>query len=149
MFSQNSPWIILFFLSAAGCSSRVDKWVQARPEVFPTSGVVMFDGKPLAEALVTFHSDESNVSSYAKTDETGKFQLTTFEPNDGVVAGRHHVCVTKYKEPAVSQVPVELRSAPIPAPNLIPMRYGDPDKSELTANVASNGENHFVYRLDK
>ena len=42
----------LLTMSCSGSSE--DKWTEQRPDTFPASGIVTFDGKPLPEATVVF-----------------------------------------------------------------------------------------------
>ncbi len=84
------PWItavVLFFagLAAAGCGGRGVTLV-------PVSGVVEVDGKPLATGAITVApADGRPASSMIGPD--GRFTLSTFEPGDGVMPGRHKVVV--------------------------------------------------------
>jgi hypothetical protein len=76
-----------------GCAKRF-------PEVVPTSGVVVIDGKPLANASVTFVPmlDHFGAESYATgvTDEQGHFTLTCrYNNRPGAAAGQNVVLVAE------------------------------------------------------
>ncbi len=69
--------------------------------VVPVSGVVTCDGKPVANATVNFSPlpDEDRPAespgklALGMTDEEGRFQLTTYQNNDGAIKARHRVTV--------------------------------------------------------
>lgn len=69
--------------------------------VVPVSGVVTCQGKPVANATVNFSpkasADRSALNpgklALGITDEQGRFQLTTYENNDGVIIGTHIVTI--------------------------------------------------------
>jgi hypothetical protein len=84
-------------LSLVGCARRF-------PEVVPTSGVVVIDGKPLANASVTFVPmlNDFGAESYAVgvTDEQGRFTLTCrYNNQPGAAAGPNVVLVTEAPMP--------------------------------------------------
>ncbi len=59
------------------------------PALAPATGVVTLDGKPLENARVMFHPKEKAARySYASTDASGRFQMSTFGMNDGALVGR-------------------------------------------------------------
>lgn len=68
-----------------------------RPARVPVSGQVLIDGKPLARGYVSFVPQNARASS-GRLDENGRFSLTCFEREDGVVLGVHRVEVDA-KEP--------------------------------------------------
>jgi len=67
---------------------------------FPVSGRVTVGGQPIADATVTLHSYNANTEKYVaiadgRTDETGRFQITTYARFDGAPVGEYVVTVTK------------------------------------------------------
>src|SRR5260221_14392049 len=61
-------------------------------------GVVRVDGKPTADVLVQFISQEKGGhDANGSTDENGVFHLTTFNTNDGALPGSYKVIVAKSK----------------------------------------------------
>lgn len=70
-------------------------------KVVPVSGIVTCQGKPLANATVNFSPKASpdrpaqNPGKLALgiTDAQGRFQMTTYQNNDGVIMGTHTVTV--------------------------------------------------------
>src|SRR5262245_38818090 len=69
------------------------------PQVAPVKGRVMFNGKPVKEAQVTFSpvgaegQKETGKPGTGFTDENGQFELSTFKNYDGALVGNHNVHV--------------------------------------------------------
>ncbi len=61
----------------------------------PVTGVVTLDGKPLAEATVTFISEDGKTVASGQSDDTGTFTLTSGNA-PGAFPGTYKVTVTKY-----------------------------------------------------
>jgi hypothetical protein len=141
---------VLGLAAAAGCAADANpKW--QRPRVVHAGGVVRFNGQPLEGALVTLTSPALSVSATGRTDAEGKFLLTTFEPGDGAVPGKHKVSVSKVQAPSQvvdkSAAPV-WRNARTPPPRwLIPKRYGNAETSGLTVEVAEGGNTDIILEL--
>jgi predicted small lipoprotein YifL len=119
----------LVFLT--GCGSR-------GPQMFPVSGTVTLDGKPVAGASVMFSPETNGTPAAGTTDEQGYFTLRTVN-RDGVSPGKHKVTVTLVKTTGFTADKDGL-SGPI-APGgvkeewIVPKRYSNPDESGLTAEV--------------
>ena len=97
--------------------------------VTPVSGRVTLDGKPLADARVTFfpqRAAETNTSQSAPeamglTDAEGRYQLKTVFDDEGAAPGRSRVVISTLKEeydPANPEAPPK-----IVAPETVPKRY--------------------------
>jgi hypothetical protein len=70
----------------AGCGSRL--------ETFSVSGTVRLpDGSPLVGGIVSMDSVDQAVSGTARTDEQGRFAMTTLRPGDGLPRGTYRVVV--------------------------------------------------------
>jgi hypothetical protein len=132
-----------------GCGDEADRWTEQRPEVHPVSGVVMFNGERLAEAQVFFRPMGGGKPAYGVTDQKGRFELQTFEPEDGAVEGTHQVSVRKVEllEPEQPVNP-EGELPPLREKSLIPRRYSDFETSGLQAQVTEGGENSFTFELE-
>lgn len=97
---------LLLLLSAAllqvGCSGD-------RPKLALVTGVVTYNGAPVSGASVSFSSDVAPRNAVGTTDASGKYQLTTYEANDGAILGDYKVTVFKADStgvPAVQMVEV-------------------------------------------
>ncbi len=75
---------------ATGCS-------EARPERVPISGVVLIDGQPMPDCYIQFVPSNGRASR-GHTDSEGRFSLTCYEDQDGVLLGAQRVSVTAFKE---------------------------------------------------
>jgi hypothetical protein len=141
----------------AGCGGEVRTGSEP---VYPVSGVVTYQGQPVEGADVTFRNAEKNRSAFGRTDDQGRFRLTTFSANDGAVAGTHSVTVVKLSTPAETAPAVDLESEAYVPPRMgqstapggpkseLPQRYSDPASSGLTATVEADGANEFDFALE-
>jgi len=125
----------------AGCSRRVDQWVEGRPSTFPASGVVLLDGFPVHDAVVAFDSREHNLTAVGRTDDKGVFGLKTFEPGDGAAAGDHLVKITK-----LEVIGFGPEGEPLGEVNRLPAVYGD-GRAGLEATVTPEGPNVFRFEI--
>ncbi len=126
--------VLVLCTVVSGCSK---KKVEGRPDLFPATGVVLQDKTPVAGATVVFMPTSHQYASAGMTDDQGRFQLRTFEPNDGAPAGGYQVTVRKFYFVG----DVEHQS--------LPVRYSNPKGSGLTAEIRADGKNEFVFELTK
>ena len=140
----------LMLVLAAGCSGKKSNaWTKARPQTFPVKGVVTFDGAAVEGATVVFLAEGKNLAATGVTGADGRYVLRTFEPQDGAVAGRHAVRITKTTE--IVERPSD-PEAPLPPPKItqhLPAKYTDQTKSGLSAEVSEKGSNEFSFALVK
>ena len=151
----NPRWFVLVSAALltwpvlAGCSSKNAHGYR----LVPVTGVVRYNGQPLADAHVTFTNTAANVSAYARSDANGRFTLTTFEPGDGAVSGHQTVSVSKVQVIVAGDPNIDRTTTPIPRSAetqrrwLIPERYGSMETSGLTAEVTDSGKNEIVLEL--
>jgi len=110
----------------------------SRLPVHPVRGQILVEGKPAAQAIVTFHPVGSETPRpSAQTDAEGYFSLTTYENGDGAPEGKYAVTVTWFR--SSGEKPAGDEEAPR---NLLPPRYANPAKSKLEA-VVSAGDNNL------
>ena len=81
--------VVVISCISAGCSD-------GRPERVAVSGQVLIDGKPLTVGNIKFVPKGARPSA-GKIDENGRFTLTCYDGNDGVVPGEHQVQVSASK----------------------------------------------------
>lgn len=77
-----------------------DPWLKLRPQLHPVAGTLVWDGKPVAGASVTFvlqtEEEGREYLAVSSTDQDGRFWLRTFSSHgDGAVAGIHGIKVEK------------------------------------------------------
>lgn len=124
---------------------------QGGPElnIAPAKGTVKLDGSPLPNAIVVFTPESDGIPATATTDENGRFTLTTKEPGDGAMVGKHKITVReKPPEPNETITSEEEYGPSDPnAKSRIPAMYARPDQSGLTEEVTASGDNDFTFEL--
>ena len=124
--------LLLFPLLFAGCGRDV-----SRLKTHPVEGFVQFEGRPLPGAFVVLHpkglADPKVLVAHARTDAAGKFKASTYDANDGAIAGEYTVTI-EYQEL------VKTDDGVVAGPNLLPPRYASAATTDVTIRVAE-GEN--------
>ncbi len=120
-----------------GAASAVGGCAPRRPPTVPVRGTVTLDGMPLGGATVLFQPP-SGTPARAVTTDDGSFTLTTFEPGDGALVGRHRVAVTKFTMSGLSDVGGV--TGPVAAGDVreqwvTPKKYATPAESGLEVEV--------------
>ena len=143
-----------------------------RPARVPATGTVLLDDQPLADATVVFIPQDHSYGATARTDDSGRFQLQTFETADGAVPGTFQVTVRKFEMEGVAPGQFddpnasddggdddddggngmprggdETEAPTVVEKSLIPERYGKPGTSELVFTVSEGADNDFVLEL--
>lgn len=159
---------LLAVIAMAGCGD-------GSVRVYPVKGTVIYQGKPLDNAIVNFlingkEGQPSTVIGMGTTDKEGKFTIqTTIDPTgmplEGAVEGEHQVTISKFIPPkgmteeelakmmARETALMEKQGFVDPkdiTPSRIPFlppRFQNPGKSELRAKVEPNGANDFTFEL--
>lgn len=151
-------------LGIVGCGE--DATVEGRPETVPVTGVVTLAGTPVEGASVTFHSaaaqDAAHPSAVGQTDDEGRFELTSFVPQDGAVPGEYTVTISKYdvaisgggessnpSEESADYVPPTPQQVAASTPkNQLPEKYAHVGSTDQKAHVKAEGENEFNFALE-
>jgi hypothetical protein len=119
------------FVGLAGCGSSQNG---DRLPVFPASGKLVYDGRPLDGAFVVLHpkgaaNGRAAPRPHAQASADGSFTLTSYESNDGAPAGDYTMTV-------------ELRSLVkhggdvTAGPNTLPAKYSRVDTSPVAVQIA-------------
>ena len=119
------PAFALVALVFVGCGNG-----ENRTPTHTVRGKLTDGSKPVAHAQIVFHpvgGAADTPKPRGKTDANGEFTLTTYDGNDGAPAGQYKVSVELWRTPSADAGPV----------NQLPPKYADPDKSGLTATVAT------------
>jgi hypothetical protein len=151
LHQQQFPRIFLFVATAlefcAGCGGRDPRI----PLLAQATGVVLYKSEPLSGATILFASDLQDKGYHpgvARTNDEGEFQIRTYNL-DGAVVGSHKVSVVALDHDLGVVAPATgTNSRWKPPVSLIPAKYGDPEKSRLTAEVMSGVANRFDFELD-
>ncbi len=98
--------------------------------VHPVNGKLVLDGQPVAGATVAFHRLNKDTEKFAtvcdgRTDELGRFQVTTYYRFDGAPVGEFTLTAVKNTKPAEGE----------PAKNALPAQYATPGVSPLRATI--------------
>jgi hypothetical protein len=135
-------WLGAVLLTLVGCSDA--------PKVAPVSGKVLLNGKPLANATVTFSPiakpGEVNAGdgSVGQTNDKGEYTLTNSRGLPGAQVGSHRIRISVIGAQAGNGD--ERRSRVGPAPkDPVPLRYNA--QSALTFDVTSGGTNQADFEL--
>jgi len=131
--------------AAVACNQASDD----RVPIYPVKGKVTLKGVPLADALVVFESTAGQktgggrgpVRSTGRTDKHGKFELMTYQGNDGAPAGDHLVGISGMPPRSEANI-FDLPKGSIARgnPDRLKGRYADPKSSGLKA-VVKEGDN--------
>jgi hypothetical protein len=137
-------------------------------QVYPATGKVLYNGKPLGDAQIIFKpKEESGVMAVAITESNGSFSLiTSGAEKNGAVAGEYDVIIEKNIPVDEKGNPIALlQSQPSKAPTMdstttspqvthrpkmksvIPEKYTQYDKPVLKA-VVNKKTNDYLFELN-
>ena len=77
---------LFVLVTIAGCGD-------GRPKRVKVSGIVVIDDQPLTRGFISFVPEEAR-SSFSLIGEDGRFTMTCYEEDDGIISGTHKVAVT-------------------------------------------------------
>lgn len=146
--------VVALALAMAGCGGG-----PKRPKLYPASGTVTLDGKPLADATVSF-VPASGPPSDGKTDASGKFTIMT-SGQPGAPFGANKVTVSKFTGTATMPTPggspddmkamyekmYDKNKKAAGDKGEVPAKYGRPDASGLSADVTADAAKN-VFNFD-
>lgn len=136
------PFVVLFVV---GCSSEPPS---PRMRTLPVTGKVTHLGQPLSGVDVRFIADDGSVTSFAKTDASGAFKLSTYADGDGAPARKYYVIVTDPNgELSTKTLPGEDGST-IPMKGRVPTKYSSAATSPLIETVTDAGPNVIELKVD-
>jgi hypothetical protein len=126
-------------LGASGCGGS---------KIATVSGIVTLDGKPLANATVSFQPISSGkdvnpgLGSLGRTDDYGRYKLAIVgEGTGGALVGKHRVEISRHVKDATDPQSDRIYGVK----SLIPAIYNT--KSELTFEVPSGGTTEANFEL--
>ncbi len=108
------------------------------PQLADVSGIVLLDGKPIANAMVGFYPRSGGRSSHGMTDESGRYELGYTSFKRGAPVGDHVVKIESNVQ--VGEKPI-IQSKKSPK---IDAKYNE--QSTLTATV-NKGNNELNFDL--
>lgn len=114
--------------------------------IVPVSGTITFKGKPLPNASITFTPEDSaSRTAVGSTDKDGKYQLTSFNINDGAKIGKYKVSVRAEEGGDSNLKPadtIDFARGKI----ITPLKYSKAETSGLFADV-TNKKNIIDFQL--
>lgn len=124
----------------AGCGSN-------RPTTAPVQGKITCGGQPVPEGVVTFYPEQGRPAT-GRIQPDGTYRLTTFEPDDGALIGKHKVTIEAVRFPQAGPQPKSMeeeirmamekkspRSGPPQPQWLVPPRYAKRETTPLVFEV--------------
>lgn len=138
----------------AGCGSG------DRVEVYPTKGVVLFNGEPMmGGGAISFVPLDNQLGKAAggMIDKEGKFTMSTYDPDDGSMAGKFRVVVMQSTVEEIETVgDTDVEGAEdtsgeftVPVAKRISFTYADTANSPLMTEVKADGPNELTLELSE
>lgn len=147
MFRVITTLLSIVAAASLGCRSEEPVLIPGRSPTIPVHGKITFEGTPIEGATVMFFSEKLMITSYGKTNASGQYHLTTYEPGDGAPAGRYQVSVKKIEQTIVEPSDHPTLPPKTKTSQLLPTQYSDYESSDLRAVVAEGGTNAFLFNL--
>lgn len=138
------PLIVLLGVAAACVSCKEEPRGGPRVPTYPIRGQVFVDGKPAALVQVVCHPAEGTESKVvtsigALTDNSGNFEISTYEGGDGAPAGTYKLTFMWGQ--------YSLMTARYGGPDKLKGRYYDAEKSKFVV-VVEKGKPADLGRID-
>jgi hypothetical protein len=134
--------LILIAIWVAGCGTS---------RTSPVTGLVLLDGKPVADATVQFVPQGKGRDATSQTDKDGEFAMSTFKPRDGMLPGEYKVVImpptgpldtTQYTTADAAMSGAAAKPSPKKEPGF-PQKYARADQTPLTQTVPVSGKLKF------
>lgn len=126
----------LLFLS--GCGSKY--------QTAPVAGTVKMNGKPFANAAMTFQPIGGGMASIGVTDSNGRYSLAFLDSGaEGAIVATHRVIIRTHKKANTEDTSSDLSVPSERDP--IPRRYND--ATELTMEVPEEGTESADFDLKR
>jgi hypothetical protein len=114
--------------SCWGCGSSVG----TPAPLIAVKGKVTYKGLPVTKGVVEFEPEGYGRPAKGQLQSDGTFELTTFKPGDGVVAGAHRISISEFDKSLANDRALQ--------------KYGGPNTSRLTAEVSPE-KTEFTFDL--
>jgi len=129
--------VFLLFL-AVGCQGSNN------PKTWPVTGKVTYRGEPVTSGMIMLTPVDGGHAATGNLDQDGSFRLTTFQKDDGAVAGSYQVAIQVFPAEGAGLPGAEFAGKAPP----IPRKYASPASSGLTAEIKPR-ENALDFPLPK
>jgi hypothetical protein len=151
--------VLTLLLATLPCLSGCQRG-PARPKTVPVNVEVSYRNKPVSGATVTFVPKGGPRGAVGRTNAQGQAKLMTLVTGDGAIPGSYRVTIDKLLDEAgptgKSQEEYEAfwkaqKDGPAgrlpPLKCELPWKYGQIEKTELTAEVSEEGKNSIRFDL--
>lgn len=121
-----------------GAENRKTDGTREEKKPVKVEGVVTLDGTPVANATIVLTPlDEDGYPAVGKTDKDGRYQLTTFNRNDGALPGEYVITVAKKTKGGLSKLPAVYGGA-----TTTPLKYVVPSRGPTCISLRSHAARH-------
>jgi hypothetical protein len=135
--TRSAALIAVLFASLAGCRDS------GHLPTYAVKGKVVFsDGTPLPGGWIIFESPEHKLAARGVIEKDGTYRLSTYDQEDGAVAGRHLVAI-------VPASPEGYDPDKSTAPPLLDPKYSHMDRSGIELEVQADDENDFTITVER
>ncbi len=126
---------LALILLASGCSDQL--------KTYPVQGKVLFeDGSPVHVGIVELKSKDFPIQARGSIEKDGSFTLTTYQPGDGAVAGKHACVVVQF---VVTEGMTAHRPSTI---GVVAPKFASYSTSGLLVDITTDGSNQIELRVD-
>jgi hypothetical protein len=104
----------------------------------PVTGQITYDGQPVPAGEIHFYPVDGQRSSSGTIEADGKYALTSYQPGDGALIGKHKVVIDAKEAGAPLPDPDTLVAGsppPKPPQRILPAQYYDQATTPLEADV--------------
>ena len=155
MNSRAYACILAVLAFVCGCSGDTE----GRKPTHSVTGKVTFNGGPVVGAFVSFAPRDGQPVATGKTDDSGRYTLSTYETGDGAVEGDYVAVVTKItqlpdEDEAEHGVDAEVEVDGHGADeeegsgSLLPAKYASSQTSDLLVTVKAGEDNDIELPLE-
>ena len=123
--------LLLTFFFVVGCEKG--------PQLGTVTGTVTYEGKPLNQATVYF-THESGRAAYARTDESGHYELQFSDGRSGALLGNNAVSIETFR------IGADDTGKMVEFPEILPEKYNK--ASEMTRSIEA-GDQVIDFELTK
>lgn len=154
MNSRAYACILAVLAFVCGCSGGTE----GQKPTHAVSGKVTFNGGPVVGAFVSFAPKDGQPVATGKTDNSGRYTLSTYETGDGAVEGDYVAVVTKITQlpdedeaehGVDAEVDVDGHGADEEegSGSLLPAKYASSQTSDLLVTVKAGEDNDIELPL--
>ena len=150
---MKNAWALVcaYVIGVAVCGGCSNSGSGSHLPTVKATGTVRYQGQPVADADVTFNNQAAGQTGTAKTDSAGRFSLSTFGKDDGVVPGEQKVAIRRVdvidNTPPGVDVSAGGQSVPPTIRWLVPEKYSNAATSGLSVEVKDGEVNDFPFDL--